>query len=148
MTLVKVNNPGFSKTFSGAFDSLFTDLERTFNQVNGTKNSFHFPPANVVETNEAFVLELLVPGRKKENFSLKVEDNILTVAYQEDEKLQESNATKIRTEFKLGAFTRNFTLDDSVNTDNIEAKYTDGLLKVVLPKRAEAKPATRQISIL
>jgi HSP20 family protein len=94
------------------------------------------PMTNIQETPEAFVLELLAPGRKKEDFNIELKDQLLTVSTLAKESPNAEAAHKwLRREFSLGQWQRSFTLKkDSIQTEAIEAKYEDGILRLRLPK--------------
>jgi len=120
-----------------------------------TANAFASMPAvNVAEDQESFHIEVAVPGMKKEDFKINLNNNRLTVsAQQEVQKEQETNTENktpkyVRREFSYSTFQRTFSLPKSVNGDKVEATYTDGILHIALPKREEAKekPA-REITI-
>ncbi|MGF7217952.1 HSP20 family protein [Spirosoma lacussanchae] len=111
----------------------------------------HVPAVNVVEHQDGFRIEVAAPGLKKEDFKLNLNHNNLSIsAYQETKKEEtdQTNEKYTRREFSYSSFQRTFTLPTSVDADNIQASYTDGVLKIELPKREEAKvkPA-RQIEI-
>lgn len=96
------------------------------------------PSANILEKSNGFELEIAAPGLKKEDFSINLENSVLTIsAAMEDEKREEGKMYT-RKEFYYGSFSRSFTLPKSVDSDKIKADYTDGILKIDLPKRAEA----------
>ena len=93
------------------------------------------------ETADDFALEVAAPGLEKENFEVKVDDGILTItATLEEEAEAKEKETYTRREFRYANFTRRFTLPESTNDAAISAVYTNGILKVVLPKKEEAKP--------
>jgi len=111
----------------------------------------HVPAVNVVEHQDGFRIEVAAPGLKKDDFKLNLNHNNLSIsAYQETKKEEtdQTNEKYTRREFSYSSFQRTFTLPTSVDADNIQASYTDGVLKIELPKREEAKvkPA-RQIEI-
>ncbi|MFD2573341.1 Hsp20/alpha crystallin family protein [Spirosoma soli] len=109
------------------------------------------PAVNVVEHHDGFRIEVAAPGLKKEDFKLNLNHNNLTIsAYQETQKEEQdkSNEKYTRREFSYSSFQRTFTLPTSVDADNIQANYTDGVLKIEIPKREEAKvKPPRQIEI-
>ena len=129
--------------WNGLVNQLFNELEN--NVVAGNKTSA--AAANIVETEEAYHLSLLAPGRNKELFAVKVENDVLTVSYAQPENKEEEKLNYVRQEFAIGNLSRSFTLDDKVDSENIQAKYEDGVLKLLLPKKPEVKPASRQISV-
>ena len=144
MTVFKVNNRPVAKSWNGLVNDLFTDLENNFavNQPSASKI-----PVNISESNNAFYLDLVAPGRKKEAFVLNVEKNILTISYDQKNEAVNEEIKSIRNEFALNSFKRSFNLDQRINTEGIEAKYDNGILKLTLPKKEEVKPEVKQISI-
>lgn len=143
MTQTKIINRPFNSPFNGILNSLLADMERNFG---GTSNQHHKVPVNIFETADAYHLELLAPGRNKQDFSLSLEDGYLTISYTMPE-ISDNNVQFIHQEFTLPSFSRRFFLDEKVNTDNIQAKYENGILKVLLPKKVEAQPIQKQINI-
>lgn len=106
------------------------------------------PAVNVKETENAFLLELAAPGLKKEDLKVNVEQNKLTIAYQSEEKNDETNEKFTRQEFAFHSFERSFRLPKSVNADAIKAAYTDGILTVELPKvEVNEEKAVKEIAI-
>ena len=116
-------------------------------------NNSHRPAVNISETDKAFELELLAPGRAKENFNIAFNEGTLEITYTTP-TATENEATPVASdfrqrEFKLTDFTRRFQLDDKViDTISIDATYIDGVLRLALPKREEALPKPpRQIAV-
>jgi HSP20 family protein len=102
------------------------------------------PAADVVETKDAIVVRLDLPGHKSDDIQLKVENDVLTV--EAERKLSERNGeTFHRSERLAGRSVRSFTLPAGVDTARTEATYVDGVLEITLPKREEAKPRTIQV---
>lgn len=99
--------------------------------------------ANIRETEHAYFIDLIAPGREKGNFEVSVRDNILILGIKAPE--QEADGTSIQREFTLTEADRKFRLPGSVNADAIEASYQAGILTLTLPKKEEAQP--RQIDI-
>lgn len=109
-------------------------------------NSACRPAANIFEGEKEYGIEVMVPGMKKEDFMIDLDNDILTISV-EARKEEEKNYT--RREFGFNDFSRSFSLPETINTDEIKAEYMDGILKLNLPKKeeAQAKPArTIQIS--
>ncbi len=127
------------------FPSLMNELFKP-DWFGGTENfNTDLPAVNIKEGEKDFELELSVPGRKKEDFNVEVDKDILTVSYEvkHDEKTEEVNYT--RREFSHSAFKRSFTLPETIDVDKIDAKYEDGILRVVLPKKEEALPKPKRM---
>ena len=142
MTIMKVNNrPAFRN-----FDGLVNELFGNFEPLVGRSNTVNVP-VNITETAEAFQLEFAAPGRNKENFKIKVENNQLVISYEEKTETEVAEQKQVRREFTLASFQRSFSLNEKVNTENIQAKYEDGILKVLVPKKEEVKPVVKEITI-
>lgn len=85
------------------------------------------------------MIELAVPGLKKSDFKLDLDNQVLTISTESKEENEHKEENYTRREFGYSAFKRTFTLPDSVNDEKINANYTDGILSVLLPKKEEAK---------
>lgn len=107
------------------------------------------PPVNIIENEDRYVLSLSVPGMKKDDFKIALEGLILTISTEAEEEKEETEERFTRREYNFYSFSRSFTLPEDVKPEYIEAKYEDGLLKIVLPRKEEVKPmtATRQIAV-
>jgi len=142
MTLVKVNNNGH-RSLSHFVDEFFQGFPAGL----GKDESFGFPPVNVHETADAYHLELSAPGRSKEDFKLSVENGLLTVSFEKKEETKTEDYKTIRKEFSFKSFKRSFNLDDRIDANGIQAKYENGVLKLLLPKKEQVKESAKQIAI-
>ena len=115
-------------------------LPPLFNDFFGTMIPRHYqrPAVNVQELDDSFVLEVAAPGVKKQDFSIELEQQILTIKTAENASTDETPFSL--QEFNSNGFQRSFELPDSVNTEKIKAKHTDGVLTIVLPKQEAALP--------
>ncbi|MCO5241777.1 MAG: Hsp20/alpha crystallin family protein [Chitinophagaceae bacterium] len=145
MTLVKVNGAPAKKTYNHFFDEWLNEWANFGKDGDTVKN--YSVPVNIHETNEAFHLELNAPGLKKEDIKITVEQGLLTVSYEQKEETQTEDYKTIRREFKFNSFKRSFTLSDKIDPNNIQGKYEEGILKVYIPKKAEAQAAAKQIEV-
>ncbi|MCA6441275.1 MAG: Hsp20/alpha crystallin family protein [Sediminibacterium sp.] len=129
--------------------SVFDELFNAFPASWGRDAQTGYPTAsvNIHETEDAYHLELNAPGRKKEDFTIHVDKGLLTIGYEKKEESTEKTYKTIRKEFTYRSFKRSFSVDDKINTENIQARYEDGVLKVLLPKKDEVKVAPKQITI-
>jgi HSP20 family protein len=102
------------------------------------------PPVNIKENEKDFELELAVPGRKKEDFNIEIDENVLTISSESktEENVMDENYT--RREFGYSSFKRAFTLPETIDEAKIKATYVDGLLKFTLPKKKEALPKPKR----
>lgn len=100
---------------------------------------------NVYRTDDSFEMLVFAPGRLKENFSLAVKGNELTVSYTPPEGFPKFDW--VMREYSRGGFVRTFTLDDSVDVSRITASYQDGVLQVSLPVVAGKETASQEIKV-
>jgi len=107
------------------------------------------PAVNIIEGKDDFRIEVAAPGLNKEDFKVNLENNVLTISSEKEEKNEEKNEEKVmRREFSYYSFSRSFTLPQTVYAEKIKATHKDGVLNIVIPKKDEAKekPA-REIKI-
>jgi HSP20 family protein len=140
MTTLKFNQPTL-KTLDSFLDNLLNDLPVANN------NGFNVPAVNIIETNDNYELEFNAPGRKKEDFKITVDKNILTVSFEKKEEPKEENRHFIKREFNTPSFKRSFTLDEKINAEGINAKYESGILYLTLPKKEEVKVMPKEITV-
>jgi HSP20 family protein len=144
MKMIKHNRP-MPANFLRYFDDHATQA----------RDAAYRPAVNIAETDEAFELALLAPGRAKDNFNIAFNEGTLEITYTTPTtEIKEGDSTPAdrhfrRQEFKLIDFSRRFQLDAQViNVDAIDASYTDGILRLALPKREEALPKVpRKIAV-
>ncbi len=149
--MTKRQNGAPAATFGNVVDNLFQNSLRRFFDDNlwdaggGLGTSV---PVNVRDTGSQYEIDVFAPGCRKEAFNIQVADNVLTVSMQhEEEKKEENRKGWTRNEYVHRSFSRSFTLDDTVDTANINAEYRDGVLKLILAKKEDAKPVTRSIEV-
>jgi HSP20 family protein len=97
--------------------------------------SMSTPPANISETEKEFKLELSVPGFKKEDFRIDIDNGTLTISCEKEEEAKEDNTNFRRREFSYSRFSRSFELPDNTDEGNITAKYDNGMLQLTVPKK-------------
>ena len=105
------------------------------------------PPVDIYEDEHGIQLKLEVPGIEQKDLDVKVENNTLTVSGERKFEQEQKEENFHRIERRYGSFTRSFTLPSTVNTEDINASYENGVLKVRLAKRAEAKPKQIKVNI-
>jgi HSP20 family protein len=145
MTLVKTNYPA-KRTFDSLFNDFFNSFPATWN-VEDANQVFGYPKVNIHETKDAYHLEMLVPGRNKEDFKITADNGLLTISFEKKEEAKTEDYKTLRREFSFRSFSRSFSIDENIDTEKIEAKYENGVLKVLLPKQEVVKPAVKQITI-
>ncbi len=140
----------FVKKHPANIDYLFNEIFNGFPTQWG-KDQFQntlTPAVNIHETTEGYHLELNVPGRNKEDFKISVENNLLTIAFEQKEIVENKDYKTLHREFSFKSFKRSFSLDEKVNVDGVQAKYENGILKLYVPKKEVVKVAAKEIAIL
>jgi HSP20 family protein len=105
---------------------------------------YYVPLTDIVETEKSLIVTMDMPGVKKENIHVKLEDNILEVDGQIDYSPY-NDLNPVYTEYNVGHFTRKFSVSNEIDAGNINANLSDGVLTLTLPKAPEAQP--RQIKV-
>jgi HSP20 family protein len=103
------------------------------------------PPVDIAEETDRLVFRAELPGVAREDIEVKVENGVLSLRGEKRQEKENGSESAYRIERSYGSFHRTFTLPTSVDADNIQARYKDGVLEVVLPKAPEARP--RRIAI-
>jgi HSP20 family protein len=129
--------PGINDVFESILNDTFFN-DRMVNRV---------PAVNISESENHYHVELAAPGLKKEDFKLNLERNSLIISVEQSAEQEDDRKTYARREFGYSSFVRSFTMPDSADHSQIEASCTDGILRVDIAKREEAKPVRRQIEI-
>ncbi|SDS75307.1 heat shock protein Hsp20 [Mucilaginibacter mallensis] len=145
MTLVKFNNGqknyGVNPFFNDVFDTILND---TFL---GDKLVSRVPAVNIAETENEFQIELAAPGLKKEDFKINLDKNVLSVSTEKKAENVEEGKKFSKREYNYTSFVRSFTLPETVDHSKIDAEYANGILKLIVAKREEAKFQTREIAV-
>ena len=105
------------------------------------------PAVNIAETEKGFTLEVAAPGLNKEDFNIKVEKNLLTISAKKEVKQEENGPVYRRREFAFTQFERSFRLPETIDTDQVNATLTNGVLHVELLKKPELVPAVKTIAV-
>jgi HSP20 family protein len=145
MSLVKFNSdrknnalmPGFNDMFESIFNDSFLS-DRVVTRV---------PAVNISETADEYHIELAAPGLKKDDFKIHVDGNVLSVSVEQQKENEVKQKKFNKREYSYSSFVRSFTLPEGADDARIEAEYADGVLKISLPKKEEAKSVSRQIEI-
>ena len=129
MRIVKYNN-------NNVFPSLINEFFNDDFGMNFLNRSHSVPSVNSLENNDSFEIDFAVPGMKKEDFTIELNDKILVIS-SETSKTMENDKMRLN-EFNFSSFQRSFRIPDSVDHDKIKANYKNGILKIKLPKRKES----------
>ena len=114
--------------------------------LGGTVKPKQFVPAvNISEKEDSFSLEMRIPGFKKEDVQIELDNDLLTIASEVAETKEEDSEQFTRKEFRKQSFKRSFNLPESVHQDKISASYENGILNISLPKKDEALPQPKRL---
>jgi HSP20 family protein len=144
MSLVK-----FSNQYPSLFDRFFENDLFDWSNRNYSNTNTTLPAVNIKENGDNFEVEMAAPGFSKEEFKIELNNDLLTIfsGKRLENEVQEGQ-TFTKREFSYQSFSRSFTLPHTADSGKIEAKYENGILRVIIPKKEEAKPLpSRQISI-
>jgi len=149
-TLIRRNNN------NSLFNPLHTFFDDIFNRdlFDGPYSNFSntgtsIPAVNIKENKENFEVEVAAPGMTKDDFKIELKGNTLTISSEKSSESEQEDGRFTRREFSYQSFNRSFNLPkDAVDTEKIQAKYENGLLKLAIPKKEEAKQKEpKQIAI-
>ena len=128
-------------------NTLFQDFNRGQGQEELLTTGNFVPPVDVYEDEHKITLKLEIPGIDQKDVDIRYENNTLTVRGERKFEKEEKEENFHRIERSYGSFARSFTLPNTVDQDNIHAEYANGVLKIDLAKRAEAKPKQIKVNI-
>jgi HSP20 family protein len=137
MSLIKWNkNKDLERPFGNIVDRLWgSDISDFIGGFSGT-----VPSVNVKETKDEIKVDVAAPGMKKEDFKITLENSYLTISAEKKQEKEEKDEEYNRKEFSYESFQRSFYFPENmVQSDKIDAKYTDGILHLTVPKSEEAK---------
>lgn len=123
-------------------DNLFED---TWRQAQPTAAAVWYPPVDILESKDSYLIRAELPGMKQEDFNLELNDGTLTLSGERKVEKPAEGAAYHRSERPAGKFSRSFHLPQTVAQEGIKATYRDGILEVHVPKAEEAKP--RKITV-
>ena len=129
MRIVKYNN-------NNVFPSLMNEFFNDDLRMNFFNRRHSVPSVNSVENNDSFEIDLAVPGMKKDDFTIELNDKILVIS--SDNSNHDQNERTRLNEFNYSSFQRSFRVPESVELDKIKANYKNGILKIKLPKRKDS----------
>jgi len=139
---MKVNRGYHNPPFSNFFDNwLDTDILN----FRGRDMTQTMSAVNVLETKDSFELELAAPGFSKDSFKIDIDKDVLTISAEMSQENRADDDTYTRREYSISSFNRSFTLPETVEGEKIGANYKDGILKVSIPKKEEAKLKAKRL---
>ena len=146
MTVVRYDPFRDLRTLQEEVNRLFsTNLTRAFGDE-GIGRGAWAPSVDIYENKDQIVLEAELPGMKQEDFELSIENNVITLRGERRFEKTDETDNYHRVERSYGAFTRSFTLPQTVTAEGATAEYNNGVLRVTLPKREETKARRIQVT--
>jgi len=141
MSLVRFQNqlPSmFDRFFEG---DLFDWSNRNFSLTNTT-----LPSVNIKQNANEFTVEVAAPGFEKGDFKLEVDHDLLTISSEKKVENETKDGEQFtKREFSYQSFSRSFTLPNTADGERIEANYDNGILRIIIPKKEEAKPKPSRV---
>jgi HSP20 family protein len=128
-----IMRPGFIDDFLTPFSDWFGDGD----MMPGLR--LRTPAVNITEDDNSYQLHLAAPGMKRSDFKVDIDGDTLTISSEKETETEEKTKRYSRREYGYTSFTRSFTLPDDVNRDRIDAHYEDGILRLTLPRKEEAR---------
>lgn len=147
MTTARLPQRSFEQTFNNLLGDFFLPSSSFIRNDAGKWHNGLNAPVNIQKTEHGYALELVAPGFSKEEIKIDLDKNILTISGVQESKEEKEADQFIRKEFRRQSFKRSFTLDESIDAENISARYQDGILSLNLPKKAAVKEPVKQITI-
>lgn len=117
------------------FDDFFKPWSELFDNGSSWKRVMSVPSVNITENKDHYTVSLAAPGLKKDDFEVNLEDDILTISAEKEVEKKENDEKMTRMEYNYTSFARSFTLPEDVKQDGIDAKYENGVLNLVLPRK-------------
>lgn len=144
--MIRTNTYPIAKSLDGLMKELFNDFPTTINKTL-REDVLHYPPVNIINKENSYSLQMLVPGYSKSDFLVKLEEKVLTIAAEAKNEAMQETEKMVRKEFSMKAFKRSFTIDEMIDGEKITAKYEDGILKLELPKKEVNKAPSHEFTV-
>ena len=133
MTLIRRVNNNY-QVFQNWLEDFIGSVDNGINRLRT-----NVPAVNIAETENSFEIAFAAPGLSKSDFTVHLENDVLTVKSEKSNNQDESNTNYSRKEFNFSSFQRSFTLPETADGENIKAEYQNGILNIEIPKKEEAK---------
>lgn len=147
MTHIAFKNRPNERTFNNLVDDFLPNFSSLLYENNNSDNPKHIP-VNIKEKENEFVIDLIAPGFNKEDFKVNLDNNLLTISAEYKNNAKDKNEKNVRNEYSFCSVKRTFSIGEKTDSENIIAKYNNGVLSVTLPKKSEVKASAKEISIL
>lgn len=137
----------FDRIFDDMLGSMFPTIANDFGDDFFTKGSY--PKVNVVNYDDGIEIDAAIPGMTKDDVDVEITDGVLTIQGTSNQNRNVDDAQYLKREIKRSSFRRSFTLGDNLDSENVSAKFDNGILTLSIPKLVpdDEKPVTRKIEI-
>lgn len=130
------------------FDSIFDDFFPSIRSSAETNNGFLIPRVDIEENEANYLITADLPGIKKEDLHVELNNGMLTIRAQHEESSEEKKeGVVIRRERRTGSYSRSFNVGKGVSEEDIKGEFTDGVLKLTVPKASQVEPQSKRIEI-
>lgn len=130
------------------FDSIFDDFFPSIRSSAETNNGFLIPRVDIEENEKNYLISAELPGIKKEDIHVELNNGMLTIRASHEESSEEKKeGVVIRRERRTGSYSRSFNVGKGVSEEDIKGEFTDGVLKLTVPKASEVEPVSKRIQI-
>jgi HSP20 family protein len=146
MTLVKWNPRRVSNVWNTGIDRWFDNFLNSDLRLSDDISTVQ-PVVNVEETENEYLISAELPGIDKKDINISIEDNILSLSGEKKSESKTDEKNYHRFERSYGKFCRSFDLPNSIDRENIDASYKNGVLNIILPKAEEAKPKQIEVKV-
>jgi len=154
MKPMKRERSGESLAPRSFFTDFFSDVDRFFENdlfrmpaQLGRQFMRNMPATNIRENEKDYTIEVAAPGMAKDDFNIDVDEGMLTISSQKEEDTTKEENNYTRREYNYSSFSRSFRLPESVNPEEIKARYEEGVLKISVPKREEQNTQRKRVNI-
>jgi len=137
----------FDRIFDDMLGSMFPTIANDFGDDFFTKGSY--PKVNVINYDQCIEIDAAIPGMTKDDVDVEITDGVLTINGVSNQRTPVDDSQYLKREIKRSSFRRSFTLGDNLDSENVSAKFDNGILTLSIPKLVpdDAKPVTRKITI-
>jgi len=152
MALTSWTEPFLSDPLFGEMRRIQRDVDRLFNKFGGgatteVSSSFWRPAVDIRETKDFFILHADLPGMRKEEIKIDLQDNVLTISGERNLEKKEENEKYHTLERNYGKYSRSINIPKGVTQNQIKASFRDGVLEVLVPKVQQQQPEPFKINV-
>lgn len=147
MTLVNFKHRPVGRNFNNLLDDLFLEFPSIKSNEWVAGSNAQAAPVNVRETDNSYELEVIAAGFEKGDFSIQLENDLLTITAERKSEKEDKTGKYLRQEYKFRSFKRSFTVKENIDAEGIAAQYVNGVLLLNLPKKTEVRASAKNITV-